>query len=211
MRTKMRDLVGIKGTGLVTARGWTKRIDIDLPPDADPELQKIFDEMKKVLDNLCELLPEEPLGEGAKWRVNMSITTSQFYFDQEATYTLRERIGDTVKLSITVRQSAPRQRMKVNDPKAGSVTLESLTGHGSATGSYPLNSFVPTVQATINVETEISSDKMKDNIRVEVNTTIQTHPQGDGDEPEMMMEAMEPERRIRLPPAGGAATEAAKE
>jgi hypothetical protein len=82
------------------------------------------------------VLPEEPIGLGGRWEARKEIELYGFKINQVDTYTLVERVGDEIKLNVTVTQNAVPQT--VNFPEDGlSIAVEQMTAN--AGGEIILN------------------------------------------------------------------------
>ncbi len=82
------------------------------------------------------VLPAAPVGLGARWEARKELELYGFKVQQVDSYTLVERVGDEIKLNITVTQNALPQ--KVDFPEDGmSIAVEQMTAN--ATGEIVLN------------------------------------------------------------------------
>lgn len=82
------------------------------------------------------VLPAEPVGLGARWEARKELELYGFKVAQVDTYTLVERVGDEIKLNVTVTQNALPQT--VDFPEDGlSISVEQMTAN--AGGEIILN------------------------------------------------------------------------
>jgi len=82
------------------------------------------------------LLPEEPVGLGGRWEARKDIELYGFKISQVDTYTLVDRVGDEIKLNVTVTQNAVPQT--VSFPEQGlSIQVQQMTAN--ANGKIILN------------------------------------------------------------------------
>ena len=76
------------------------------------------------------VLPAEPVGLGARWEARKELELYGFKVAQVDTYTLVERVGDEIKLNVTVTQNAVPQT--VDFPEDGlSISVEQMTANAS--------------------------------------------------------------------------------
>jgi hypothetical protein len=82
------------------------------------------------------VLPAEPVGLGARWEARKELTLYGFKVQQVDSYTLVERVGDEIKLNVTVTQNAVPQT--VDFPEDGvSIAVEQMVAN--ARGEIILN------------------------------------------------------------------------
>ena len=82
------------------------------------------------------VLPAEPVGLGARWEARKELTLYGFKVQQVDSYTLVERVGDEIKLNVTVTQNALPQ--SVEFPEDGvSIAVEQMVAN--ARGEIILN------------------------------------------------------------------------
>ena len=82
------------------------------------------------------VLPAEPVGLGGRWEARKELTLYGFKVQQVDSYTLVERVGDEIKLNVTVTQNALPQT--VDFPEDGvSITVEQMVAN--ARGEIILN------------------------------------------------------------------------
>jgi len=82
------------------------------------------------------VLPAEPVGLGARWEAHKEIELFGFQIQQVDTYTLVERVGDEIKLNVTVTQNAVPQTIDFPD-EGISITAEQMIAN--AQGEIVLN------------------------------------------------------------------------
>lgn len=82
------------------------------------------------------MLPAEPIGIGAQWETKKEITMFGFKLEQVDRYTLTEKVGDEIKLSVDIVQNAPKQTLTFEE-EGVELALQSLSM--SAQGEIVLN------------------------------------------------------------------------
>ena len=134
MEGMLKSMIGLKGKGVITSRGFTQSSDVELPPGAAPQLTAVIDSMKESLSKMSSPVPEEPIGVGAKWSVSQSITANGITLEQVSVHTVKAINGDKFDLAVEVTQKADKQEMKAPGlPEGAKMTLESLESNGKGT------------------------------------------------------------------------------
>ena len=82
------------------------------------------------------VLPAAPVGLGARWEARKEITLYGFKIQQVDTYTLVEKVGDEIKLNVTVTQNALPQSVEFPDEEV-SIAVEQMNAY--ARGEIILN------------------------------------------------------------------------
>ena len=175
MKQQMSSMQGLSGSATVTSRGFTKDTEIKSPPGIDPQIKQSMDQMKQSINQMSAPLPEEPVGEGARWQVTMPMEMPAMKLTQVATYTLSEIQGDKVKLDITIKQSAPPQELDTPGAAPGAkVSLESLKSSGKGTVELQMTNLVPTSNINMTTTNVVSSNNQK--IKTTMQIGVKIHP-----------------------------------
>ena len=82
------------------------------------------------------VLPAAPVGLGARWEARKEITLYGFKIQQVDTYTLVEKVGDEIKVNVTVTQNALPQSVDFPDEEV-SIAVEQMNAY--ARGEIILN------------------------------------------------------------------------
>ncbi len=118
MKGALAGLKGMKMTYTVTRKGRSRDAKVELPPDASAETKQMVNQMKSSLESMMAPLPDEPVGQGAKWLV-VSRVASGADIIQWTTYTLKKRSGSKVELEALVKQLAASSAMTGGQMPAG--------------------------------------------------------------------------------------------
>ncbi len=93
---------------------------------------------------MCDPLPEEAVGTGARWDVHTRYSLRGLDVDQVRRYTLVKRDGDKASLKFIVEQTARPQAMKLpNLPPGAVVRLDQLASAGDGDVSLDTRQIVP--------------------------------------------------------------------
>lgn len=82
-------------------------------PDLPVRLLRLIVNARTTLSRVA--LPAEPVGLGARWEARKELTLYGFKVQQIDSYTLIERVGDEIKLNVTVTQNALPQTVDFPD------------------------------------------------------------------------------------------------
>jgi hypothetical protein len=140
-------LVGLKGHAVVTNRGITKELELQVPPNATPQARNAIDAARSVLGQIAEPLPEEAVGIGAKWQSSTTVTAGELTAQSTVTHELVELAQTRAKVKIT---------MTVHGKGSGDGNLTTDTS-ASGEKSLDLTSVVPS-QAKLDLRTEVGLD-----------------------------------------------------
>jgi len=143
------DLEGLAGTTLtavVTPRGHVARLAMSLPRDTNPQLQTTIEWVRNALRLLLPVLPDEPVGKGARWEARSPAPVGPIRATETLLYTLNSATVDPrLRLAVKVTLTAGEQTAAVPGlPPGAKVTIRSLTGEGSGSADLALTSLVPT-------------------------------------------------------------------
>ena len=176
MKQKTSSMQGMSGSATVTSRGFTKDTEIKLPPGIDPQMKQSIDNMKQSMNQMSAPLPEEPVGQGARWQVTMPVETPAMKLTQVATYTLSEIQGDKVKLDVTIKQSALPQEIHAPGAAPGvKMSLESLKSSGKGTIELQMTSLVPTSNMNMTTTNVVSANNQK--LKTTIQFGMKIHPE----------------------------------
>lgn len=132
MEEQLKLLTGSKYIVTMTNRGALTGARYELPAGAPAQLQETIEGVVNGLKQLLPLLPEEPVGVGAEWTSHQKLKISFAQADQDATFKLKSKKGDTCELEVTVAQKAGKQKISLPGmPPGQSAELGGLTGNAS--------------------------------------------------------------------------------
>jgi hypothetical protein len=172
-------LVGMGTDVRITSRGFVRNVKLNVPENVNPKLRSIIEDARNMTQQTCGAFPKESVGLGAHWRVDSKIKTSILTVEQTALVTLIERDENRVVLSVTVHQTAPKQRLELADLTPGTeATLESYVGHGNGRSETPLDGGA--AHAEINVRssfvTAVAAGEQQMKVSNEMEMTIKISP-----------------------------------
>ncbi len=94
--------------------GRLTQLRIDNNPDTPPAVQQSLSQTINALRGAFAPFPDEAIGLGATWRLDMVIPFPQFTMSQRVEYRLSKIDGDVVTLNMTIQQSTPDEQ-KIED------------------------------------------------------------------------------------------------
>ena len=144
---------------------------------ADPSLAELLSSMEDSMNQMTIPFPEEPVGQGARWTVDMAIDSGGMSLSQTATYELRSRNDEQVELAVSMTQAAGAQT--IEQPGMPSVELTQYSGSGQGTTTVRFAEVVPTAEISIDVSTTTAMDmgeamggRIETSMQMRMDTTI---------------------------------------
>jgi hypothetical protein len=118
------------------------------------------------------VLPAEPVGLGARWEARKEIELYGFKVEQVDSYTLVERVGDEIKLNVTVTQNALPQT--VDFPEDGlAISVEEMTANANGEIILNLNALESDAAAAGEAKNELTITGQDSSEKVEVSEAFE--------------------------------------
>ncbi len=155
MKSSLGSLKGVTGTRVVTSRGVNKSTEFKLPAGSEQGLGPAMDQLKESFSQAGILLPEEPVGPGARWEVSMPVTSQGLTIAQTAAYQLTAIDGDRLTAKETITQSAANQKIQNASTPGPQMELGKMSGTGTGETTFDLTQVLP-AKATFDFHTELS-------------------------------------------------------
>ncbi|MGE3760947.1 MAG: hypothetical protein AB7L94_01675 [Kofleriaceae bacterium] len=134
-------IAGTKGRIRLARNGRTIETIFDIPSSLSPEAAELLANMRSSLGQVSALLPEEPVGIGAKWETQQKIIDNNgMELDQVTISEVTAIKGKRTTLKQTVTNSAKPGKIK---SKGIELDLKSVTGGGNGEMFYEAGTFVP--------------------------------------------------------------------
>jgi Family of unknown function (DUF6263) len=143
LKAALGGVKGQSGSFTVSSRGINRQSALNMPTEANPQAGQAIDRLKDTLAHLTPVLPEEPVGVGARWAVRMLLKSQGMTINQTTTYQVVSLDRNQLALKTTLTQNAPRQ--KIESPAAPGMKLDlvKMTGQGSGQLVADLGQIVP--------------------------------------------------------------------
>lgn len=152
MQAGLGGIVGLKGTAVMTNRGVTKSVKLDLDSIKDPAMGQALSQMSQSLENMLAPFPEEPIGVGARWESRNALDANGMAMFQRSEYEVTAMTASAITVRVKIEQTAPQQAISNPAmPAEVQMSLERMTGTGTATGTIPTNALVPTMNMDMSM------------------------------------------------------------
>lgn len=143
MKTAMATLVGLTTDLKITSRGFARDVKVSIPEGVSKDMEATMQAMRTATEQAAAAFPLEPVGQGARWRVDSQIDNGTLKLRQTAILTLARQEAKRVFLTMTIAQTAPRQPIRAPGLPAGAtVLLDSYAANGEGELSPRLDSRV---------------------------------------------------------------------
>jgi hypothetical protein len=146
MRQHFRAVTGMTGSAHVDARGFNWDARMDRPRDMTPAIQQMLDSATQSMDQVSAPLPEEPVGQGARWELRQTIVQNGVTLQQTTLFELVELVeldGTRGILTTRIAQHADRQPMTLASMPGSTAEMLSLDSAGSGRIHFDLDRLVP--------------------------------------------------------------------
>lgn len=148
MKTEMAKAKGMTGTAIVDSRGFNRDAKVDFPEGVDASTKQIMESSMQGVEQMSTPLPDQAVGVGARWEVRQKVDQNGMTIDQVSVFELTKIKGNKGTMKVTVKQSAPRQ--KVSGGMGGE--LLKLESNGTGTIEFDLAQLVPRSKMTLKSE-----------------------------------------------------------
>lgn len=156
IKPELARIKNLEGWSEMTNRGFIVGGEYKTPPGASPQLQQMVQQLQGNMKQLSFPLPEEPVGEGAKWRVKQVVRNSGMTIDQVSNCTLKSLKGTSASLRCVISQDARVQTLRAGLPPGTQGKLLSHKATGTSDIDLDLNTLVPNTTGDIKAATEIA-------------------------------------------------------
>ena len=178
LAARLGSMEGIKGTGRSTSRGFTQEAEIEVPETVDAQTRPLLESMKQSLDQFSAPYPEEPVGLGASWEVEIPVKQGGIEAVTIATYTLEKLSSEGCTLAVTMKQTAgPQDIDNPQLPPGTTMHLDDMQSGGSGSLQILFGRIMPaastmTLASAMETTLEVGGQKqgmtMKTDIQVEI-------------------------------------------
>ncbi|HVM47724.1 MAG TPA: DUF6263 family protein [Candidatus Acidoferrum sp.] len=159
LKPALAGIQGLTGSGTVSAIGEGKGFEFKLPANVTPVSRALVDQMKDAFVNLSVSLPQEAVGNGAKWETKESIKSQGATIAQTSTSELSSSQPDRMVIKTTVTQSAADQKVEAPQMPGMKLKLNKLAGKGTVTTTFDLEHLLPAERVTeLHSEQNVTMD-----------------------------------------------------
>ncbi|MCL2725961.1 MAG: DUF6263 family protein [Polyangiaceae bacterium] len=129
---RISNIVGTHGHSTISPRGVASDADFELGSNVSDEVREMADNVRDAVRQVYAPLPEEEVGQGARWAITMKIPISGVTAQATTNYELAEVRNDSVRANVAIEiQAPPNQPMNSQRmPPGTTVILDSMSGKG---------------------------------------------------------------------------------
>lgn len=177
MESELAGMNGMRMTMTLTPNGRSKHMKLD-EKSVSPAVREQMKQTEQMLDQMTALLPDEPVGVGARWRVEQTIRQQGMRINFAYTYEVQEVSETGALITADVEMSAPEQTIEQNGMK---VKLSSLTGGGRFTNRLDFDKLVERVEGRLDLDMAMSAAGQW--VTMEMGMGVQMLPAGEAPTP----------------------------
>ena len=173
LRKSAAILDDVGGTVTMDDRGMTLAAELNdraKSPDIPVRLLMMIVNARTTLSRV--VLPAEPVGLGARWEARKELELYGFKVQQVDTYTLVERVGDEIKLNVTVTQNALPQTVDFPEDEL-SISVEQMTANAGGEIILNLNALESDAAAAGEAKDKLTVTGKDGAKRIEVNEAFE--------------------------------------
>ncbi len=180
-------LKGLAVTMAMSSHGSGRLVEIKAPPGAAPEFNQGIVKAQEAIATMhtatpLMALPEEAVGQGAKWEVKNLMTTNGMTIDQTTDYQLVSVDGDHISVSKTLDISVhgTPEMPKNQGTTAMPMPAMEISGKLTGTSALDLAKLLP-VQAnwdgnlTVSISMKTPKGNMPMTVKVGINLSLEAH------------------------------------
>ena len=172
MRSQIKKLVGLHGSGIVSNLGQMKAYNLILPEGFDQNTKQMIEQMSNSTEQISASVPEQAIGIGAKWRVTSFPDRGGINLAQVATYQLVTRSNHLATIDINLKQQATAQNLTKPELISGSKsTLKSINSQGQGQITMDLNRLIG-ISSNMSVRSDIQNNVKYANQDLTVDTQL---------------------------------------
>ena len=168
LKTKLAAMAGTQGTAEINRQGFSRNGTVKIPEGVAPDVAQMMSQMTDSVEQMAAPLPKEPVGRGAIWKVETEMTKQGMHLTQVATYKLKKFTADGFVANVSIKQTAPTQKMST----PGNPTLKSLSSKGQGRVTTNLKSLTVSSDLKMNMAMEIEAAGNSMNMKMSLGMKI---------------------------------------
>ncbi|NUP05254.1 MAG: hypothetical protein HOW73_04245 [Polyangiaceae bacterium] len=170
MGDALTGMKGMKISYVITPKGRTRDVKVDVPAGAPAQAQQMVEQTKQSFENLMAPLPDEAVGTGAQWVVVNRVSTGADIL-QWTTYTLKKKDGSRIELQADVTQLAASNT--ISGPQMpGTANIDSFASGGSGLTNMDLTRIAPD-KGTADVKNAMAFSAQGQAMKIETQVNLQ--------------------------------------
>lgn len=180
LASRLGSMEGIKGTGRSTSRGFTQEAEIEVPETVDAQTRPLLESMKQSLEQFSAPYPEEPVGQGASWEVEIPVKQGGIEAVTIATYTLEKLSSEGCTLAVTMKQTAgPQDIDNPQLPPGTTMHLDDMQSGGSGSLQILFGRIMPaastmTLASAMETTLEVGGQKQGMTMKTDIEVAIES-------------------------------------
>jgi hypothetical protein len=156
MREALKSVAGLRGTGVISDRGFSKSIKFESQPNMDPVPEQSIKAIERSMRQLISRFPAEPVGVGASWKVQDTFQQHGITAAQTSVVNLLAADGDKIDLRVEISGEAEPQTVSLpGGPPGSTMEVKSFESRGTATTVLRLSGLFPQ-QVTADLTSDVT-------------------------------------------------------
>jgi hypothetical protein len=172
MQAEIDGMKGMKMTATLMPNGQTRNMKVD-ESSVSAKMREQVKQTEQMVDQMTTILPDIPVGVGARWRVDQTVRQQGMRMNVSGTYELLEVSEGHAVIKADIQLSAPAQTIEQNGIE---VKLEHMAGSGGATNTLDFKKMVEDVEASIDMDMRMSA--MGQSMSITIGLDMQMVPKG---------------------------------
>jgi len=170
-------LRGARGYTDMTPRGEVTGSNVDVPPNAAPQVADMLENMRKAMVDAAAPFPVEAVGVGARWQIHKRVERRGLMVETMSTYTLTAMTADGGHFDVVVSGSAPPQPFPTSND-GSQAELQSMSIRGAGQTDFQFNSIASTSRSEVELDMQalIRSGDQSQGMTMHVRQTLVLEP-----------------------------------
>lgn len=145
------------------------------PSNGDPTLAQFFDQLSSQASQEGHPLPLEPVGPGARWRVNSSFNLNGINLQVLSTYRLVARTGNVVRLDVQQRETTSSLQAPLPGVPPNADVRIVINGQGSGSEQWDLGGRFPllaNLKSRAHIEAHINESQHRRTLTLDLSQSL---------------------------------------
>jgi hypothetical protein len=156
LRPTLDGMKGLAMTYYVDEKGRVHDVKTTLPPTMPAQAAQLMSGMNQSIESMMAPLPDEPVGNGAKWEVIGRIAANGADLLQVSTFTLKDRKDALLTLDVGVKQLAAKDEVNAPGmPPGATARIKSFQSSGTGSSSLDTTDVAPK-SGSLNMKSAMS-------------------------------------------------------
>lgn len=156
MRDAMAMIEGVTGVATVSSRGLTTDAEINGDESLQGPMASMVEPLRQSVKQMATPLPEDPVGEGAKWEIRQTVDQQGMRIYQTLVMNLVRLSENDADLEFTIDQKAPPQDFQpAGTPPGTDMHLVSSDGIGAGNTKLVFNRLISEASITMDASTQM--------------------------------------------------------